>query len=85
MSLPLRAAPAGRRLVDEDLVRVRFYLIAGKEEEAENAAAALMEQLPDFVVEDAAGFYRRLGFQESYIDKMVRALNKAGLPSQGDS
>ena len=36
-------------------------------------------------VEDAADFYRRLRFQESYIEKMVKALKKAGLPSRGDS
>lgn len=68
-----------------DLNRAYLYADWGKEEEAEKAAAALMEQLPDFVVEDAADFYRRLRFQDAYIDKMVRALKKAGLPSRGDS
>jgi len=68
-----------------DLNRAYLYADWGKQEEAEKAAAALLEQMPDFVVEDAADFYRRLGFQESYIDKMVRALKKAGLPSRGDS
>jgi adenylate cyclase len=68
-----------------DLNRAYLYADWGKQAEAEKAAAALMEQLPDFVVEDAAEFYRRLRFQESYIDKMVRALKKAGLPSRGDS
>jgi tetratricopeptide (TPR) repeat protein len=68
-----------------DLNRAYLYADWGKQEEAEKAAAALMKQLPDFVVEDAADFYRRLGFQETYIDKMVRALKKAGLPSRGDT
>ena len=68
-----------------DLNRAYLYADWGKQAEAEKAAAALMEQLPDFVVEDAAEFYRKLRFQESYIDKMVRALKKAGLPSRGDS
>ncbi len=68
-----------------DLNRAYLYADWGKQEEAEKGAAALMEQLPDFVVEDAADFYRRLRFQESYIDKMVRALRKVGLPSRGDT
>jgi len=68
-----------------DLNRAYLYADWGKQEEAEKAAAALMKELPDFVVEDAADFYRRLGFQETYIDKMVRALKKAGLPSRGDT
>ena len=68
-----------------DLNRAYLYADWGKQEEAEKAAAALMKQLPDFVVEDAADFYRRLGFQETYIDKMVRALKKAGLPSRADT
>jgi class 3 adenylate cyclase/TolB-like protein/tetratricopeptide (TPR) repeat protein len=68
-----------------DLNRAYLYADWGKQEEAGKAAAALMEQLPDFVVEDAADFYRRLRFQEAYIDKMVRALKKAGLPSRGDT
>ncbi|HSR70899.1 MAG TPA: adenylate/guanylate cyclase domain-containing protein [Kiloniellales bacterium] len=68
-----------------DLNRAYLYADWGKQAEAETAAAALLKQLPDFVVEDAVDFYRRLGFQESYIDKMVRALKKAGLPSRGDS
>jgi class 3 adenylate cyclase/TolB-like protein len=68
-----------------DLNRAYLYADWGKQEEAGKAAAALMEQLPDFVVEDAADFYRRLRFQDAYIDKMVRALKKAGLPSRGDS
>jgi hypothetical protein len=45
----------------------------------------LVEQLPHFVVEDAAEFYRKLQFEEAYIDKMVRALRKAGLPSRADA
>ena len=68
-----------------DLNRAYLYADWGKQEEAEKAAAALLKQMPDFVVEDAADFYRRLRFQESYIDKMVRALKKAGLPSRGES
>jgi len=68
-----------------DLNRAYLYADWGKQEEAEKAAAALMKQLPDFVVEDAADFYRRLQFQETYIDKMVRALKKAGLPSRADT
>ncbi len=68
-----------------DLNRAYLYADWGKQAEAEKAAAALMKQRPDFVVEDAADFYRRLRFQESYIDKMVKALKKAGLPSRGDS
>jgi len=68
-----------------DLNRAYLYADWGKQEEAEKAAAALLKQMPDFVVEDAADFYRRLGFQETYIDKMVRALKKAGLPTRGDS
>ena len=68
-----------------DLNRAHFYADLGKQEEAEKAAAALMEKLPDFVVEDAADFYRRLQFEDAYIDKMVQALKKAGLPSRGDS
>jgi class 3 adenylate cyclase/TolB-like protein/cytochrome c-type biogenesis protein CcmH/NrfG len=68
-----------------DLNRAYLYADWGKQEKAGKAAAALMEQLPEFVVEDAADFYRRLRFQEAYIDKMVRALKNAGLPSRGDS
>ncbi len=68
-----------------DLNRAYLYADWGKQEEAETAAAALMKQLPDFVVDDAVDFYRRLGFQEAYIDKMVRALKKAGLPSRADT
>jgi len=68
-----------------DLNRAYLYADWGKQEEAEKAAAALLKQMPDFVVEDAADFYRRLGFQETYIDKMVRALKKASLPTRGDS
>ena len=67
-----------------DLNRAYLYADWGKQEEAEKAAAALLKQLPNFVVEDAADFYRKLQFQEAYIDKMVRALKKAGLPSRGD-
>ena len=67
-----------------DLNRAYLYADWGKQEKAEAAAAALLEQLPDFVVEDAADFYRKLRFQESYIDKMVAALKKAGLPSRED-
>ena len=68
-----------------DLNRAYLYADWGKQGEAEKAAAALMEQLPDFVVEDAADFYRRLQFEEAYIDKMVQALKKAGLPSRDHS
>ncbi len=68
-----------------DLNRAYLYADWGKQEEAEMAAAALMNQLPDFVIEDAVDFYRLLRFQDSYIEKMVLALKKAGLPSRGDS
>lgn len=65
-----------------DLNRAYLYADWGKQAEAEKAATALLEQLPDFVVEDAAEFYSKLRFQESYINRMLNALKKAGLPSR---
>jgi tetratricopeptide (TPR) repeat protein len=63
-----------------DLNRSYLYADWGKQDLAEQAATSLLEDSPDFVIEDAVKFYRKLGFEEAYIDRMVAALEKAGLP-----
>ena len=65
-----------------DLQAAYIYGAWGKTEEAEKAAASLLEKRPNFVIEDAVDFYRIYQFEESFIEMMVRELKKTGLPSR---
>jgi tetratricopeptide (TPR) repeat protein len=54
----------------------------GDEAEAQKAVAKLRELKPGFTIEDATRFYRVYMFEDSYINRMVEGLKRAGLPER---
>lgn len=52
----------------------------GDREAAAQAVAELQRLRPGYSIADAVAFYRKFGFQPSYIERMTEGLQKAGLP-----
>lgn len=67
-----------------DFQKAYIYAAWGKQDEAEAAVAELLEKKPRYTIEDSVEFYKVWQFEQSFIDKMVAALKKAGLPSRED-
>ena len=67
-----------------DYQKAYIYAAWGKQDEAEAAVAELLKKKPGYTIEDAVEFYEVWQFEQSFIDKMVKFLKQAGLPSRGD-
>jgi adenylate cyclase len=67
------------------LVLAYTYGWLGDQVEAQKAVAKLRELKPGCTIEDAVRFYRVYGFEDSYIDRMVEGLRRAGLPERASN
>lgn len=57
---------------------------AGRQKEAEQAAASALQVYPSASIEELVNMYRRWSFPQDFIEKFaVRGLRKAGLPNTG--
>ena len=60
------------------------YPFLGEDGKAARAVKRILELRPGFTREDAVEAYRRWCFDDEYLERMDRALTKAGLPSRRD-
>ena len=67
-----------------DLQKAYIYAAWGKQDAAEAAVAELLKKKPGYTIEDSVEFYTTYQFEQSFIDKMVKYLKQAGLPSRKD-
>jgi TolB-like protein/Flp pilus assembly protein TadD len=61
------------------------YAKLGEQENAENAAARLLELYPGFDIEKARTEYQKFNFEQSFIDLVIEGLRLAGVPERAEA